>query len=91
KNTLSDEATAVLVPFDFIGFAEDGHGVLKNGEESISLRETANYPNVINVLRIAKIPHKGAVLGELFYNADERRIYLCPLAVVSADGATRLV
>lgn len=91
KNTLSDEAVAVLVPFDFIGFAEDGHGVLKNGEESISLRETENYPNVINVLRIAKIPHKGAVLGELFYNSDERRIYLCPLSVVSDDGATRLV
>ena len=47
--------------------------------------------NVCGVLRIARIPHKGAVLGELFYNANERRIYLCPLSVVSADGATRLV
>lgn len=91
KNTLSDPTAAVLVPFDFIGFAEDGHGILKNGEESISLRETSNYPNVITVMRIAALPEKGAVLGELFYSADERRIYLCPLSVVSADGITRLV
>ncbi|MGN1119811.1 MAG: hypothetical protein ACI4Q4_05595, partial [Oscillospiraceae bacterium] len=91
KNTLSDPTAAVLVPFDFIGFAEDGRAVLKNGGESISLRETAAYPNVINVLRVAKIPQRGAVLGEMFYDADKRRIYLCPLSVVSADGVIRLV
>lgn len=91
KNTLSDPTAAVLVPFDFIGFAEDGHGVLRYGGESISLRETGNYPNVISVLRIAAVPEKGAVLGELFYDADQRRIYLCPLSVISADGAARLV
>lgn len=91
KNTLSDPTAAVLVPFDFIGFAEDGHALLRNGEESISLRETADYPNVLSVLRLAELPEKGAVLGELFYNAIDRRIYLCPLAAVSASGVTRLV
>lgn len=91
KNTLSDPTAAVLVPFDFIGFAEDGHGVLKNGNESIALSQTADYPNVISVMRMAKLPEKGAVLGELFYRADERRFYLCPLSVISADGAARLV
>lgn len=91
KNTLSDPTAAVLVPFDFIGFAGDGHGVLRNGEESISFRETSDHPNVMNVLRITRLPEKGAVLGELFYDADRRRIYLCPLSVISADGITRLV
>ncbi len=91
KNTLSDPTAAVLVPFDHIGFAEDRHGVLKNGDESISLRANAYYPDVVEVLRLTKVGEKGAVLGEMFYSADERRIYLCPLAIVNADGVSRLV
>ena len=91
KNTLYDPTAAVLVPFDFIGFAGDGHGVLRNGGESITLRETGDYPDVMNVLRIAGLPEKGAVLGELFYDAEQRRIFLCPLSVISSDGITRLV
>ncbi len=91
KNTLSDPTAAVLVPFDYIGFAEDGHGVLKNGDESISLRANANYPDVVEVLRLTKVGEKGAVLGEMFYDADERRIFLCPLSIVTTDGVSRLV
>ncbi|MGN0678867.1 MAG: SWIM zinc finger domain-containing protein [Oscillospiraceae bacterium] len=95
KNTLSDETVAVLVPFDYIGFAEDGHAVLKNGDESISLRANENYHYdyfyAIDVLRLTKIGDKGAVLGEMFYSAEERRIYLCPLSIVTADGVARLV
>lgn len=91
KNTLSDPTAAVLVPFDYIGFAGDGRAVLKNGEESISLRANENYPNAVEVLRLAKIGDKGAVLGEMFYDSDERRIFLCPLSIVTADGAARLV
>lgn len=91
KNTLSDPTAAVLVPFDYIGFAEDGHGVLKNGGESISLRANANYPDVVEVLRLTKVGEKGAVLGEMFYDSDERRIFLCPLSIVTSDGVSRLV
>lgn len=91
KNTLSDDAVAVLVPFDYIGFAEDGHAVLKNGDESISLRANENYFYAIDVLRLTKIGDKGAVLGEMFYSADERRIFLCPLSIITSDGVARLV
>ena len=90
KNTLSDQTAAVLVPYDYIGFAEGGRAVLKNGGESISLRAGSNYPDVIEVLRLTKLGGKGAVLGEMFYCAEERRICLCPLAIVTADGAARL-
>lgn len=90
KNTLSSPTAAVLVPFDFIGFAEDGHGVLRYGSESISLCETADFPNTISVLKIAKLPKSGALLGELFYSAEQRQIFLCPLTVVGDGGAVRL-
>lgn len=53
KNTLSDEACAMLIPFDSIQFAvSDGHGVLKYGEE--------------------------------------RKIFLCPIAIVKEDCAITL-
>lgn len=94
KNTLSNPCVAMLVKYDSIQFAEDGHGVLKLGDETISLRADRNYPDVIDILKILGCNKYNcencAVLGEFFYSESDRKIYLCPLAVVTSDEIIRL-
>lgn len=93
KNTLSDENAALLVPFDSIEFAvSDGHPVLKFGEETIALRPNESYPDSCKVLSVldGQYLKKGALLGEFFYSSEERRIFVCPVSVVTKDGIIRL-
>ncbi len=91
KNTLSDTSAALLVPYETIGFAEDGHGVLKFKDETISLKPNTYYPNTLSVLKLCAGNCKGgAVLGEMFYEPELHRISLCPISIVDPDGITRL-
>lgn len=92
KNTLSDGVAAVLIPFDRIACSTgDGHGVLIHGEETIALRSNENYPDSCNVLRCTNIGNSGgAVLGELYYSADERKLFLCPVSIINNCGIIRL-
>ena len=93
KNTLSDDGTALLVPFESIEFAvSDGHPVLKFGEETIALRSDDNYPDSCDSLSVVDGQHlqNGALLGEFFYVPEERRIFICPVAIVTKDGIIRL-
>lgn len=94
KNTLSDDSTVLLIPFDSIEFAlSDGHPVLKFGGETIAMRPNAYYPDtccsVLSVLDVQYLKN-GAVLGELFYSSAERKIFLCPVSVVNEHGIIRL-
>lgn len=92
KNTLSTPCAAMLIKYDSIGFAEDGHGVLKSGDETIALKSAKDYPDVIEVLKILGSGNYNradcAVMGELFY--ENRKIYLCPLAIVTPEKIIRL-
>lgn len=94
KNTLSDPCAAMLIKYDRIKFAEDGHGVLSLGDETISLKSNENYPDVTDVLKILGCNNYNcgncAVLGEIFYSESDRKIYLCPLAIVTSDKIIRL-
>lgn len=93
KNTLSDDGTALLVPFDSIEFAvSDNHPVLKLGEETIALRPNENYPDSCNVLSVldGQYLQNGALLGEFFYSPEERKILVCPVSIVTKDGIIRL-
>lgn len=94
KNTLSNPCAAMLIKYDSIGFADDGHGILKLGDETIALKAGTYYPDTIDVLKITscnKYNHEGcAVMGELFYEVSDRKIYLCPLAIVTPETIIRL-
>lgn len=94
KNTLSNPCAAMLIKYDSIEFADDGHGVLKLGDETIAMKSGANYPDVIDVLKIVGCDKYNredcAVMGELFYDVSDRKIYLCPLAVVTPEKIIRL-
>ena len=89
KNTLSEQVCAMLLPFDNIKFAAtDGHGVLQYQGESIGLRANENYPEVCNILHLEpeEVLENGALLGELFYDAETRKIYVCPVSIVTEKG-----
>lgn len=93
KNTMSDENIAMLVPFDSIEFAVlDGHPVLKLGEETIALRSNENYPDSCNILSVLDGQNlkNGALLGEFFYIPEERKIFVCPVSIVTNSGIIRL-
>ncbi|MGN0695955.1 MAG: SWIM zinc finger domain-containing protein [Oscillospiraceae bacterium] len=93
KNTLSDDRTAMLIPFDSIEFAlSDGHPVLKYGGETIAMRPNAYYPDTCSVLSVldGQYLKNGAVLGEFFYSTSERKIFLCPVSAVNGNGIIRL-
>jgi len=91
KNTLSRPYAAVLIKFDSIGYARDGHGVVKCGDETIALREHSAYPGACDSLRlIAGNLSGGAVFGGLVYDSDEHRFLLCPFSVVTENSIIRL-
>lgn len=89
KNTLSAKTCAMLLPFDNIRFAvSDGHGVLQYQGESIGLRANENYLETQEILHLEpqRVLENGALLGELFYDSVERKIYVCPISIVKEDG-----
>ncbi|MCI7766387.1 MAG: SWIM zinc finger family protein [Oscillospiraceae bacterium] len=93
KNTLSDSFAAMLIRFDSIEFAKsDGHPVMKLGGESIALKANENYPEAVDVLKVTsrKFLENGALLGELFYIPEEKRIFMCPISIVNEKGIMRL-
>ena len=91
KNTLSRPYAAVLIRFDAIEYAADGHGVMKCGEETIALRAYGEYPDACNTLRlIAGNLNGGAVFGGLFYDPDEHRFTFSPFSVVTENDIIRL-
>ncbi len=93
KNTLSDPYAGALIRFDSIEFAvSDEHPVMKLGEENITLRSNENYPDTVDVLKVISCHYleNGALLGELYYSADERRFFMCPVSVVTKKGILRL-
>ena len=92
KNTLSNPYAAVLIKFDSIGYADDGHGVMKCGEETIALCEYYEYPNTCKTLKTIAgiIDSGGAVFGGLLYDAGKHTFSLCPFSVVTENDIIRL-
>ena len=91
KNTLSRPYAAVLVRFDSIEYASDGHGVLKCGDETIALCEYLHYPTACKALRfISGNLCGGAVFGGLFYDAELHCFRLSPFSVVTGNDIIRL-
>ncbi len=93
KNTLSEPSVCVLLPYDSIEFAvNDGHPVLRYGDETIGMRSFEGYQNTCGVLRATNsaVHKNGALAGMLFYDSRERKIFLCPLTLVTGDGIIRL-
>lgn len=93
KNTLSENTVAVLIPFDSVEYCiSDKKSVLKYGSESIRLAPDENYPDTCNVVSVleSKYLNNASMFGELFYNPDDRKFYLCPLALIHKNGIIRL-
>lgn len=91
KNTLSEPYTVVLLRFDNIEYAEDGHGVLRSGDETIALRPDLNYPTSSGSLKmIAGSLNGGAVLGALTYSGAEHRFFFSPYSVITRNDIIRL-
>ncbi|WP_044975854.1 hypothetical protein [Ruminococcus sp. HUN007] len=91
KNTLSRPYAAVLIKFDSIEYAEDGHGVMKCGDETIALKECEFYTDACSTLKlIAGNLEGGAVFGGLFYDAFDHRFTFSPFSVVTKDDIIRL-
>lgn len=91
KNTLSEPCTVVLLPFDSIEYAEDGHGVLRSGDETIAIRPDMNYPTSSGALKmITGSLNGGAVLGALTYSASERRLFFSPYSIITQNDIIRL-
>jgi hypothetical protein len=76
KNSMSSGYAAFLIAYD----------------ETIGLRHDKNYPQTVNVLSLlnGKYLRNGAMLGEIFYDSNERKLFLCPITVINEFGITRL-
>lgn len=92
KNTLSDPSVAMLLSFDRIDFM-DGQAVLRLGEETLLLKENADYAGTIAVLRLLpeKYLENGAMLGEFWYSPEDKALYLAPVTVVTKRDILRLL
>lgn len=93
KNTLSANTVAVLIPFDTIEKSSaDNRSVLRYKSESIKLAPDENYPDTCNVVAVLKneFLENSAMLGELFYNPNDRKIYLCPISIINENAVIRL-
>ncbi len=91
KNSLSRPYAAVLIKFDSIEYAADGHGVMKCGDETIALKECKDFLSACQSLKmISGTLSGGAVFGGLFYEADEHRFYFSPFSVVTENDIIRL-
>lgn len=91
KNTLSEQCTVVLLRFDSVEYAKDGHGVLRSGDETIALRPDMNYPTASGALKmLAGSLNGGAVLGALTYSGSERRFFFSPYSIITQNDMIRL-
>lgn len=91
KNTLSEPCTVVLLRFDVIEYAEDGHGVLKFGNETIALKWDMNYPTSLSSLKLLSGGlNGGAALGALTYSKSERRFFFSPYSIITQNDIIRL-
>lgn len=91
KNSLSRSYAAVLISFDSVEYAADGHGVLKSGDETVALRGCGYYPAACDSLRlIAGDLRGGAVFGGLFYDAVQHCFTFSPFSVVTENDIIRL-
>ena len=91
KNTLSRPYAAVLIKFDNIEYAADGHGVLRCDDETIALRDCTDFPSACQSLKmVAGQLGGGAVFGGLFYDTDEHIFYLSPFSAVTENDIIRL-
>jgi hypothetical protein len=93
KNTLSDNATAMLIAYDRINISKDGVTALRKGEESIELRAASEYTGSLQTLQ--HLPEKyckdGALLGEIRYSEEDKTIYMVPITVVTPSAILRLM
>ncbi len=93
KNTLSDDSAAMLIAFECITVSPEGVMALRKGEESIELRESSEYEGCLKILR--NLPERyckeGAVLGEIRYSEEDKKVYMVPLAVVTRSAILRLI
>lgn len=93
KNTLSGNTVAVLLPFDSVEYSvSDKKSILRYGSESIELAPDENYPDTCNVVAVLKSEflRNASMLGELFYNPDTRKLYLCPISIINESNIIRL-
>jgi len=92
KNTLSDNSVAVLIPFDSIECSKDKKSILKYGSESIELAPDENYSDTCMTVSVlnSKLLENNSMLGELFYNSETRKFYLCPLSIITESDIIRL-
>lgn len=91
KNTLSRPYAAVLIRFDAVEYASDGHAVMKCGDETIALCDHEHYPSANKALRlIAGNLDGGAVFGGLFYDPEDHCFRLSPFSVVTENDIIRL-
>lgn len=91
KNTLSEPCTVVLLRFDSIEYANDGHGVLRSGDETIALRPDMDYPTSSGALKmLAGSLNGGAVLGGLTYSGAERSFFFSPYSIITPNEIIRL-
>ena len=82
----------MLLAFDCITVSADGVTALRKGEESIELRAASEYAGSLPTLKHlpAKYLKDGALLGEIRYSAEEKKIYMVPLTVVTSSAILRL-
>ncbi len=93
KNTLSEPYAGVFLRFDEIQLAGKRRAVLKLGGESITLQAYyRQFPNCCDVLSFvdSRRLKNGALFGLMYYAPEERRMFLCPMSIVHADGITKL-
>lgn len=93
KNTLSEPYAGVLLRFDEIELADRRRAVLKLGEESITLQAYyRQFPECCDVLAVvdSRRLRDGALFGLMYYAPEERRMFLCPMSIVHADGIIKL-
>ena len=93
KNTLSDDATAMLIAFDCISVSGNGQMALRKGEESIELRSDEAYAGSMQTLQHlpARFRKDGALLGELRYATEDKTVYMVPVTVVTQSAILRLM
>ena len=93
KNTLSDEAVAMLISFDRISFSEEADAVLWKGEEAMTLKSHPDGTGALEILHF--LPKRyltgGALFCEIRYASEDRVVYLVPVTLVTQSEILRLI
>lgn len=93
KNTLSEPYAAVFLRFEKILLADDRRAVMKFRNESITLQAYyRQFPQCCDVLSVVdrRWLSDGALFGLMYYDPEERRMFLCPMSIVQPDGIIKL-